>query len=139
MPISQIDRRPAELLGALISRIIKHGAMRFLAHHMHRDGHPIDVEVSAQYIRIGDEEVFAAFSHPITERLQREKALRASEQKLRALFDKTAMCIGLLNPSGALRPEVAQTLVSLGIDLTALVTLSSLQSGLQHALRRPRR
>ncbi|WP_437978974.1 PAS domain S-box protein [Sorangium sp. So ce295] len=36
-------------------------------------------------------------------------------------------------------PEVAQTMVGIGIDLREIVTLSSLQSGLHHALGRSRR
>ncbi len=35
-----------------------------------------------------------------------------------------------------IRPEVAQTLVGLGIDLSGIVTSSTLQSGIAHALRR---
>ena len=34
-----------------------------------------------------------------------------------------------------LRPEVAQTLVSLGVDLSDIVTRSTLQSGIAHGLR----
>lgn len=102
MPIADIDHRPSAELGALIGKIIEHGAQRFFAQHTHRDGHSIDVEVSAHHIRIDGDEFFAAFSHPITEQLQREKALRDSEQKFRALFDKTSMCIGLLSPFGLL-------------------------------------
>ncbi len=33
-----------------------------------------------------------------------------------------------------IRPEVAQTLVGLGVDLTSVVTLGTLQSGIAHAL-----
>lgn len=102
MPIAEIDRRPPEELGRIIGKIIESGAMRFFAHHTHRDGHPIDVEVSVHHIRVDGDEFFAAFSHPITDQLQRERALRDSEEKFRTLFDKTSMCIGLLSPSGAL-------------------------------------
>jgi PAS domain S-box-containing protein len=34
-----------------------------------------------------------------------------------------------------IRPEVAQTLVGLGLDLSGIVTLATLQGGIQHALR----
>jgi rsbT co-antagonist protein RsbR len=34
-----------------------------------------------------------------------------------------------------IRPEVAQTIVGLGIDLRGIVTLSTLQSGIAHALK----
>lgn len=102
MPIGHIDHRPPAELSTLIGRIVEQGAERFFAQHTHRDGHAIDVEVSAHFIRIDGDDFFAAFSHPITEQLQRERALRESEQRFRALFDKTSMCMGLLSPAGAL-------------------------------------
>lgn len=37
-----------------------------------------------------------------------------------------------------IRPEVAQTIVGLGLDLRGLVTMSDLQSGIEYALRRMR-
>ncbi|WP_044248336.1 STAS domain-containing protein [Chondromyces apiculatus] len=37
-----------------------------------------------------------------------------------------------------IRPEVAQTLVTLGVDLRGLVTRGSLQSGITHALQKLR-
>jgi len=37
-----------------------------------------------------------------------------------------------------IRPEVAQTIVGLGVDLQSLVTMSDLQSGIEYALRRMR-
>jgi anti-anti-sigma regulatory factor len=33
-----------------------------------------------------------------------------------------------------IRPEVAQTLVGLGVDLSGIVTSSTLQSGIAHAI-----
>ncbi len=102
MRITEIDKRPPEELGRVIENIIKKGAARFYAQHMHREGHLIDVEVSAHHVKLDNEEFFAAFSHPITEQLQREAALRESEQKFRAIFDKSSMLIGLLSPSGVL-------------------------------------
>lgn len=102
MHIGAIDRRPRAELEVLIGEIVRRGALRFLAHHHHSDGRAIDVEVSAHLVEIEGERFFAAFSHPITEQLERERALRASEAKLRAVFGRTSMLIALLSPAGAL-------------------------------------
>lgn len=101
-PIARLDRRPRAELDALTDEMIRRGAVRFVTHHFHRDGHPVDVEVSVHFVDLDGERFFAAFSHPITERLARERALRASEAKLRAVFDRTALLIALLTPAGAL-------------------------------------
>ncbi|WP_437922560.1 PAS domain S-box protein [Sorangium sp. So ce291] len=102
MNIRQIDTRPPEDVATAIAEIKAKGAHRFVARHIHKDGHAIDVEVSSHLIRSGDEEFFSAFSRPITEQLRRERALRESEQKFRAIFDETSMFISLLTPEGSL-------------------------------------
>ncbi|XXY50285.1 PAS domain S-box protein [Sorangium sp. So ce269] len=102
MNIGQIDARPPDEVAAVIEEIKAKGALRFVARHIHKDGHAIDVEVSSHLIRSGDEEFFSAFSRPITEQLRRERALRESEQKFRAIFDETSMFISLLTPEGSL-------------------------------------
>ena len=100
--IAALDRRPPAELGALIAEVARRGAMRFPAQHHHRDGRPIDVEISAHLADIDGERVFVCFSHSIAEQLARERALRASEAKLRAVFERTAMLIALLSADGAL-------------------------------------
>ncbi|XYI03909.1 PAS domain S-box protein [Sorangium sp. So ce1128] len=102
MNIRQIDARPPDEVAAAIAEIKAKGAHRFVARHIHKDGHAIDVEVSSHLVRNGDEEFFSAFSRPITEQLRRERALRESEQKFRAIFDETSMFISLLTPEGHL-------------------------------------
>ncbi|WP_437617396.1 PAS domain S-box protein [Sorangium sp. So ce1151] len=102
MNIGQIDARPPDEVAAIIEEIKAKGALRFVARHIHKDGHAIDVEVSSHLVRSGDEEFFSAFSRPITEQLRRERALRESEQKFRAIFDETSMFISLLTPEGSL-------------------------------------
>ncbi|WP_437641973.1 PAS domain S-box protein [Sorangium sp. So ce854] len=109
MHIGQIDARPPDEVAAVIEEIRAKGAHRFVARHVHKDGHPIDVEVSSHLVRIGDEQFFSAFSRPITEQLRREQALRESEQKFRAIFDETSLFISLLTPKGDLL-EVNRTM-----------------------------
>jgi rsbT co-antagonist protein RsbR len=55
---------------------------------------------------------------------------------------QAAQAVHLLGAEGVLvgiMPEVAQTMVSLGVDLTALVTRADLQSGLEYAVSRVQR
>jgi rsbT co-antagonist protein RsbR len=99
--ITDIDVDPPEVIDACIKIVLEQGAHRFLAKHQHKEGHLIDVEVSVHLVKIGDEELFSSFCHPITEQLAREKALRESEQKFRAIFDQTSTLISLLAPDGS--------------------------------------
>ena len=49
---------------------------------------------------------------------------------------EAALLLGCQSVLVGIRPEMAQTLVSLGIDLSRILTLSSLQAGLQSAIGR---
>lgn len=100
MDISAIDCRPPEVIRALTEALRSSGFLRFTALHHHKDGHPIDVEVSTHVVFIDGEEMFCAFSHLITEQIARERALRESEQRFRGIFDSTAMFVALLDPAG---------------------------------------
>jgi rsbT co-antagonist protein RsbR len=102
MPIRAIDRRSKDAIDLLAAEMQRHGGLRFVAQHTHRDGRAIDVEVRTHRVVIDGEPCFVAFSHPIGEQLARERALRASEAKLRAVFERTAMLIALLDPAGGL-------------------------------------
>lgn len=88
LPLSAIDPSPPERLGSLIKSIVDLGTFRFTSQHLHRDGHLIDVEISAHIVEVGDERFIAAFSHPITAQLQQARALHDSEQQLRAMHEQ---------------------------------------------------
>jgi rsbT co-antagonist protein RsbR len=100
MHITDVDRSPAERMDQLIGDIMAHGALRFVTKHHHKNGHVIDVEVSAHLVEIGSERFFSAFSHSIMDQLERERTLRQSEQKFRAVFDESPTLISLLSPDG---------------------------------------
>ncbi|EYF03134.1 PAS domain-containing protein [Chondromyces apiculatus] len=61
------------------------------------------------------------------------------DTKIAELLLRTARAARLLGVEVLLtgiRPDVAQTLVTLGVDLGAVVTFGTLQAGIQHAMRR---
>ncbi|WP_437595036.1 PAS domain-containing protein [Sorangium sp. So ce1000] len=68
--------------------------------------------------------------------------VRAVDTHVADALTRTARAAQLLGTRVVLtgvRPEVAQTLVTLGVDLSGITTLSTLQSGIAHALRHARR
>ncbi|WP_437605791.1 PAS domain-containing protein [Sorangium sp. So ce834] len=68
--------------------------------------------------------------------------VRAVDTHVADALTRTARAAQLLGTRVVLtgvRPEVAQTLVTLGVDLSGITTLSTLQSGIANALRHARR
>ncbi|WP_437762717.1 PAS domain-containing protein [Sorangium sp. So ce764] len=66
--------------------------------------------------------------------------VRAVDEHVADALTRTARAAQLLGTRVVLtgvRPEVAQTLVTLGADLSGITTLGTLQSGIAHALRHP--
>lgn len=101
MRLSDIDPSPPERIGALIGQIMQTGSHRFRSQHRHKDGHVLDVEISAHVVATpGEPTTIAAFSHPIAEQLRRAQALFESEQKIRALFEHSSNLLCTLSPQG---------------------------------------
>ncbi len=102
MHITDIDTRPELDVGQAIAAIMQGGAHRFRAKHRHSSGALLDVDVTARLVRMddADEPFILAFARVDTDKIERERALTASEQRFRGIFDATSMFIALLAPDG---------------------------------------
>lgn len=100
--LADLDPKPREELQAAILRTMNLQRKRFVSKHRHRDGHLIDVEINSHFVQIGEDRFLTAFSHPITEQLQREQELRDSERRFREIFDHTSLFISLVTVEGVL-------------------------------------
>lgn len=75
-------------------------SLTFETEHRCKDGTLVPVEISANYLEFNDQKYNCAFVRDISQRKKVEKALRASEARLRGIFQQAAVGIALLNPQG---------------------------------------
>ena len=81
MPISQLEAlEQSEETKAHIEKIITQGSDHFETRHRHKDGHLMDIDISAVFVP--EMQSIAAFFRNITDRKQADAALRISEEKL---------------------------------------------------------
>lgn len=72
----------------------------FDVRHYHKDGHIIDLEVSASMMIMNGENYFVAFHRDITARKQAEEALRNSEEKFRTYIEMSPNGIFITDEKG---------------------------------------
>jgi len=80
-----------------IKNLKEHGSDLFITRHKKKDGNLIDIEVSATFS--DSDGVLFAFCRDITERLQIEEALKASETKFRLITENINDVISVFNIS----------------------------------------
>lgn len=87
MLVSDIDQEEdLEAMREHVFRVREKGYDRFESRHRCKDGRIIDVEVSVNFLPVGEGQIFV-FLREITERKQAEETLRKSETKFRELAD----------------------------------------------------
>lgn len=69
-----------------VRKLLEIGYDRFVTRHRHKDGHILDIEISANYHEFNDGRIFC-FLHDITQRKQVQERLQLSDQVLDSLTD----------------------------------------------------
>ncbi|MDD5300578.1 MAG: PAS domain S-box protein [Gallionella sp.] len=100
MHVCQLEaiEQSVEEVRAHIEKVIAQGCVRFETRHRHKDGHEIDVEVSATFMV--ESQQFFVFIRDITERKCAEIALRESEANQHAILNNSPYMAWLKDPDG---------------------------------------
>jgi PAS domain S-box-containing protein len=94
-----------------IKNVIEKGYDSFESRHKRKDGQIIDVEVSVNYLDVGQGQLFV-FARDITERKKAEQALRESEEKLERMFESVSNGISVVDLNSVIT-EVNQRTVEM--------------------------
>jgi PAS domain S-box-containing protein len=79
-----------------IKKIMEQGSDRFETRHKRKDGNIIDVEVSVNYLDVGEGQMFV-FVRDITERRKAEEALKLQKAYFQQLFDNSPDAIVMVD------------------------------------------
>jgi len=90
-----------EETAAHVRRIMGQGSDRFETRHRRKDGQSLDIEASVNFIE--RTKTFVCFFRDITERKRAEEALRRSEERFRALIEKSTDMILVIDAEGRYR------------------------------------
>ena len=83
----EMTENPEEIVEH-IRKIVELGHDRFETRHCRKDGQPVDIEVSANYLEGKDpSKLIFAFAHNVTKRKRNEETIRHSEARYRELAD----------------------------------------------------
>lgn len=79
--------------------------INFEVEHSHKCGHLFQLEVTANLITAGNDQLIIAVHRDITERVRTEEALRKNEAKMRAMVENIVDVIAIINRDGIIRYE----------------------------------
>lgn len=101
MTVGQLNPNlPIEKWHAYWEQVKRQGSIKFEGFHRHKDGHLIDVEISANFIDYGGKEIICAFVRDITERKLAEIALIESRAILSGIVNNTTDVIFVKDREG---------------------------------------
>ncbi|HEY9193644.1 MAG TPA: response regulator, partial [Methyloversatilis sp.] len=89
-------RHDQAAIAASFETIQRDGHATFDGLHRHRDGHTIDVRVSAYRIDLGAEQMIVSMWSDVSEQRAMEQQLREGEERFRRLFEDTRQAITLI-------------------------------------------
>ena len=92
---------PADIV-ARVERLKHSGGERFETRHRRKDGRVIDIEASVRFLAEGGGS-FVCFVRDVTGRKRAAEALRQSEERFRALIEKSSDMIMVLDEDGRFR------------------------------------
>lgn len=89
--------------------------------HVKKDGSLVDVEISSNVFEMDNREVLVVVVRDITERKKAEEVIRASEEKLRTLFDTMAQGVIYQDSSGIISSANQAACKILGVSIKELL------------------
>ncbi|HEU0233805.1 MAG TPA: EAL domain-containing protein [Gallionella sp.] len=121
----EASKKTTEAVAEHIRLVAERGYERFETKHRHRDGHQVDIEVTASFI--AETNCFIVLMRDVTERKLMEEGLKYSETRFRALMEQSPLSTQIFAADGRTLSVNRAWENMWGITLEALAQYNVLQ------------